>query len=94
MPRAHAAPTNGATLARLIAMQDPVAHAARLADLDAMIAQMRRLPSLPEMARLLTGLRQDLTALTARVATLERECQELRQGELLRFWDADGEPGA
>ena len=61
----------------------------RLARLDAMIEVAKRLPSWPEMARTLQTLTQALADLQHRVATLERECDALRQRELLRLWDTE-----
>jgi len=61
-------------------------YAARIARLDAMIEQAKTLPSLPELARQNRDLARIVAALTARVDALERECEALRQGELIRLW--------
>jgi hypothetical protein len=62
-------------------------HGDRIARLDAMIERAKRLPSLPEMADELARLTQALATLTTRVDVLEKECEALRQGELLRLWE-------
>ena len=60
-----------------------------IARLDAMIERAKGLPSLPDLAHGLQTLTQALAALTARVEVLERECEALRQHELLRLWETD-----
>jgi cell division protein FtsB len=67
----------------------PDDHDARIARLDAMIAQAKHLPSLPMLAARLEQLTQTIETLTARVAALEQECEALRQRELIQLWDRE-----
>ena len=62
-------------------------HQAQLTRLDAMIARTRSLPAWPEMAAQLAHLTQAVETLTARVDTLEQECEALRKEALIRFWE-------
>jgi len=64
-------------------------HEDRIARLDAMIAQAKTLPSWPELARQHRDLARIVAALTARIDALERECEALRQRELIRLWATD-----
>jgi hypothetical protein len=57
------------------------------AEFQAWLASLKGLPSLPELKQGLDTLAAALTALTQRVATLEREVDDLRKRELLRFWE-------
>ena len=66
-------------------------HQARIARLDAMIERMNILPSLPQMAAQIRDLTQELMTLTARVDTLEQECEALRKEALIRFWETDAQ---
>ena len=62
---------------------------ARIAHLDALIAQTTHVPSLPTLAARRAQLTETVCTLTARVQALEQECHALRQRELLRLWDPE-----
>jgi hypothetical protein len=70
-------------------MADPDDHQTRIARLDALIERTNTLPSWPRMAAQLERLTQEVEKLTARVATLEQECEALRQRELSRLWEEE-----
>jgi cell division protein FtsB len=57
------------------------------AEFQAYLASLKGLPSLPELKRGIDTLAAALEALMRRVAALEREVDDLRKRELLRFWD-------
>jgi hypothetical protein len=91
--------------ARLARLADPEAHAALMArqaetlrrldatqaHLTAMAADPQRYPSLPMLARQIQILTAAVAALQQAVMALEQDCQDLRQRELLRFWDTTGD---
>jgi vacuolar-type H+-ATPase subunit D/Vma8 len=55
-------------------------------------ATLRRLPSPRELQRWCQRLEAECEALKQRVAALEQDCTDLRNRELLRFWEEADTP--